>query len=47
LFFDKIIKVKDGFLQKNKRFYYLATKQKVLFKDRKRDIVILIKNLKD
>ncbi len=47
LFFDKIIKVKGGFLQKNERFYYLATKKKVLFKDKKRKIAILIKNLKD
>lgn len=41
----KIIKIKDGFLQKNKRFFYLVTTNKVLFKDKVKKIVIMIKEL--
>jgi hypothetical protein len=41
----KIIKIKDGFLQKNNRFFYLVTKNKVLFKDKLKKIVIMIKEL--
>jgi hypothetical protein len=42
----KITKLKDGFLQKNSRFFYLVTKNKVLFKDKLKRIVIMIKDLK-
>ncbi|WP_024787477.1 MULTISPECIES: hypothetical protein [unclassified Lebetimonas] len=42
----KIIKLKKGFLQKNERFYYLVTKKKVLFKDKKKKILIMIKEIK-
>jgi hypothetical protein len=42
----KITKLKNGFLQKNNRFFYLVTKNKVLFKDKKNNIVIMIKELK-
>ncbi|WP_024789644.1 hypothetical protein [Lebetimonas sp. JH292] len=42
----KIIKLKNGFLQKNLRFYYLVTKNKVLFKDKKKKILIMIRKIK-
>jgi hypothetical protein len=41
-----ITQFKSGFLQKNNRFFYLVTKNKVLFKDKKNNIVIMIKELK-
>jgi len=40
----KIIKIKDGFIQK-KRFFYKVTKNSVLFKDKK--IIVFIKYLKE
>jgi hypothetical protein len=45
--FDKITKLKEGFLQKDKNIFYLVTKDKVLFKDKKRKIIILIKFLRE
>ncbi len=45
LWFGKIIKIKDGFLQKDDRFFYKVTKDKVVFKDRAKKIVVLIKFL--
>ena len=44
--FGKIINLKNGFMQKTKRFYYLVTNKKVLFKDRQKNIIILIKEIK-
>jgi hypothetical protein len=41
----KITKLKNGFLQKNNRFFYLITKNKVLFKDKLKKIVIMIKEI--
>jgi len=41
----KIIKLKNALLQKNKRFYYLITKKKVLFKDKKKKILIMLKEI--
>jgi len=57
-FFDKILnkkaldfgvieKTKNGFIEKDTRRFYLVTKNKVLFKDRKNRLIILIKFLKD
>jgi hypothetical protein len=42
----KITKIKDGFFQKNSRFFYLVKKNRVLFKDKLKKIVIMIKELK-
>jgi hypothetical protein len=41
----KITQLKNGFLQKNSRFFYLVTKNKVLFKDKLKKIIIMIKEL--
>jgi hypothetical protein len=41
----KITKIKNGFLQKNERFFYLVTDKKVLFKDRLKKIIIMMKDL--
>ena len=57
-FFDKILdrkilgfgvikKTKNGFIEKDTSRFYLVTKNKVLFKDRKNRLIILIKFLKD
>jgi hypothetical protein len=45
-FIGKIIKLKNGFVQKNDRFYYLVAGNKILFKDKKKKIIIFIKKLK-
>jgi hypothetical protein len=42
---SKITKLKNGFLQKNYRFFYLVTDKKVLFKDKLKKIVIMIKEI--
>ena len=42
----KIVKIKNGFIQK-KGFFYKVTKDSVLFKDKKNNILVLITNLKD
>lgn len=36
----KITKIKNGFLQKNKRFFYLVTDKKVLFKDKIKKLLL-------
>jgi hypothetical protein len=41
----KITQFKNGFLQKNNRFFYLADDKKVLFKDKIKKIIIMIKEL--
>ncbi|GAX86863.1 conserved hypothetical protein [Lebetimonas natsushimae] len=41
----KITKIKKGFLQKNKRFFYQIDDKKVLFKDKLKKIIIMIKEL--
>ena len=57
-FFDKILnkkpilnnnikKTDEGFIQKSTNFTYIVKKDSVLFKDRKKGIVIFIKYLKD
>jgi len=56
-FFDKILnkkplkgkikKISDGFIQKSDNFIYIVRKNRILFKDKKRRIVIFIKYLKD
>jgi len=57
-FFDKILnreilgfgnikKIKNGFIEKDKNRFYLASKDKVLFKDKKNNLIILIKFLKE
>jgi len=57
-FFDKILdkknlgfgiikKTKNGFIEKDKTRFYLVNKNKVLFKDRQKHLIILIKYLKD
>ena len=45
-FLGKIIKEKDSFYQKTNRFYYRVSKKSVLFKDKKKKIIIMIKDLK-
>ena len=45
-FLGKILKKKDGFIQKNDRFLYIVKKNSVLFKDRKKRAVIMLKYLK-
>jgi len=57
-FFDRILsrkplslkiikKTKNGFIQKSKNILYIVRKNSVLFKDKKRHIIIFIKFLKD
>ncbi len=57
-FFDKILskkplslknlqKTKDGFIQKSKNIVYIVKENSVLFKDRKRHIIVFIKYLKE
>jgi hypothetical protein len=43
--FGKIIKTKNGFIQKNSRFFYKVDKKSVLFKDKKKKIIVFIKEL--
>ncbi|WP_457560631.1 hypothetical protein [Caminibacter sp.] len=43
----KISKTKDGFIQKNERFFYRVSKNSVLFKDRQKRVVIMIKYLRE
>jgi len=43
--FGKITKINGGFIQKNVNVYYSIQKNKVLFKDRRNGIVVLIKKL--
>jgi hypothetical protein len=46
-FLGKITKIKNGFVQKNGRFYYLVKGNKILFKDRQKNIVVFIKYLRE
>ena len=57
-FFDRILskkplslknikKINGGFIQKSKNFLYIVKKNSVLFKDKKRKIIIFIKFLKE
>ena len=39
----KIIKIKDGFIQTTKNFFYKVTKNKVLFKDKQKNFLFLVK----
>jgi len=41
----KIIKIKDGFIQTTKNFFYKVTKNKVLFKDKQKNFLFLVKKL--
>jgi hypothetical protein len=43
----KITFIKNGFIQKNDRFFYKVEADKVIFKDRKKGIVIFVKELKE
>jgi len=45
--FGKLKKTKDGFIEKDGNKFYLVTKNKVLFKDKKNNLIILIKFLKE
>ena len=45
--FGKIENIKNGFIEKDKNRFYLATKNKILFKDKKNNLIILIKFLKE
>jgi len=45
--FGTVVKTKNGFLEKDKTKYYLVNKNRVLFKDRAKHIIIFIKYLKD
>jgi len=45
--FGKIKKIKTGFIEKDNSKFYLVTKDKVLFKDKKNHLIVLIKFLKD
>jgi len=45
--FGKLKKIKNGFIEKDESKFYLVTKSKVLFKDKKNHLIILIKFLKD
>jgi len=41
----KIIKIKDGFIQVTKNFIYKITKNKVLFKDKQKNFLFLVKKI--
>ena len=45
--FGKLKKIKNGFIEKDENKFYLVTKRKVLFKDKKNHLIILIKFLKE
>ena len=46
-FLGKIKKINDGFIQKKDGYLYKVTKDEVLFKDKRANILILIKYLQD
>ena len=46
-FLGKILKKEDGFIQKNNRFLYIVKKNSVLFKDRKKRVVIMLRYLRE
>ena len=46
-FLGKIKKIENGFIQKKDGYLYKVTENKVLFKDKNANILILIKYLKD
>jgi hypothetical protein len=41
----KIVKTKDGFIQTTKNFFYKVTENKVLFKDKQKKFLFLVKKL--
>jgi hypothetical protein len=41
----KLKKIKNGFMQKNKDFIYIVTDRKVLFKDKNRNFVFLLRKM--
>ena len=45
--FGKIVKTKDGFVQKSAGIYYKATKNSILFKDKEKNVIVLIKKLRE
>ena len=44
--FGKVVKTKEGFIQKSAGIYYKATKYNILFKDKEKNVIVLIKKLR-
>jgi len=45
--FGRISKISDGFVQKNKNIYYKVVKNTILFKDKQKNVIVLIKKLRE
>ena len=45
--FGKITFTKKGFVQKNERFFYKVEQNRVFFRDKKRNIIVMIKYLEE
>jgi len=43
----KITFTKKGFVQKNERFFYKVEQNRVFFRDKKRNIIVMIKYLEE